>query len=44
MLALSKRLHLLELMPNEFGARLSGFSMLAANLKQLRAVLERLIA
>jgi hypothetical protein len=43
MLALSKRLHLLELLPNLNGARLSGFSTLAANLKRAPAILDQLL-
>jgi hypothetical protein len=44
MLAFASRLFLFELEPNAYGARHSGFSVLAANLKNAPAVLAGLIS
>ncbi len=44
MLALASRLYLFELEPNAYGARYSGFSVLAAHLHDARPVLRSLIS
>ena len=44
LLALSENLYVFELKPNRLGAKYSGFSVLASNLKGSRPILERLIS
>jgi hypothetical protein len=44
MLALASRLYLFELQPNAYGAKYSGFSVLAANLHNAKPVLRTLIS